>query len=585
MALTKLELYNRALFVVGERPLASLTDTRPVRGWLDQIYDEGGIDFCLSLVMPKFALLTATLSTPVVDPSHSLDSVYTFPADYIGFYQVYADEDLNTALYRYLIEGRTIATDQATNIFLRYVSNTYALTDWTSSFAKVVEAHLARSIAPRINPNQLKYAEGLFKEYVETAVALEGIKETTPTPQTTTVVLDATLTSVYNAALGLLGAADIRDIADNSPARVALDNAYTAGAADYMLSLVRPKFASKVVALTVSAPSAEHGYDNVFDLPADFVTYLNAYLDENLDEPIHRYFIEAGTISTQVSALYLRYISSGVATTEWTTEYKRALSAYLAKEAAPSVLSRENWEARRSELSRIDKEFETRVTLATTVEGYKEPASRSQPAGTVLTAAWLKVYNRALGMLLLPHIVSVDDDSQARSALDNALNTGAVEKVLTDMNWDFAYRTQKLTYNPSYTPTWGFQYAFDIPSDFERIDQISGSEYFTSPLPYYREGNVIFTDVQEFYLRYTSSLYLYDPNQWPEYFDGVVAGEMAIRCGALKGADLMWARDEYTRLKSKAYAIDVQTNPPQKITQGSWTRARGSYRSRYRGRP
>lgn len=584
MALTKLELYNRALFIIGERPLVSLADQRPVVGYLDQVYAEGGLDFCLSIVMPKFALLTATLTTPVVDPSHSLDYVYTFPADYIGFYQVYADEDLNTPLHRYLIEGRTIATDQPVNIFLRYVSSSYALTDWTSSFAKVVEAHLARSIAPRVNPNLLGYAEKLFKEYVETSVALEGLKETTPTPQTTTVVLDAALTTVYNGALGILGAGDIRDVADNSPARVALDNAYAAGAADYLLSIIRPKFASKVVALTGPVPSLQHGYDNVFNLPADYVTYLNAYLDEDLDEPIHRYFIEAGTISTQVPALFLRYVSNGVATTEWTTEYKRALSAYLAKEAAPSILPRDNWEARRSELARIEKEFENRLSLAGTAEGYKEPQSRAQPAGTVLNAAWLGIYNRALNMLLLPHLVSTDDDSEARATLDNAVNTGTVEKVLTDMNWDFAYRTQKLTYNASYSPAWGYQYAFDIPADFERIDQISASEYFTSPLPYYREGDIIFTDCQELYLRYTSTLFLTDPNQWPEYFKGVVAGEMAIRCGALPGADINWARDEYKRLKSKAYAIDAQTNPPQKITEGSWNRAR-RVGSRYRGRP
>lgn len=586
MALTKLELYNRALYLIGERPLTSLSEDRLARIQLDEIYDEGGVEFCLSLVKPKFSLITAQLGTPVVDPAHTLDNVYTFPADYVSLVDIWEDADLNTPLYRYLIEGRTVATDVATNIYIRYVSSTLTLTEWTPTFAKVVEAHLARSIAPRINPNKLAMVEALFRDYVEVSSSVEGAKEITPLPQTTTVTLDAAVRKVYNAALALHGLPDLRSDTDNSPGRVALDNAYTAGALDYVLGLVRPRFANKTAALTVSTPSAVHGYDNVFDLPADYVTLLGVFLDEDLDELSERYFLEARTIATQTTEVYIRYVSNTVATTAWTTEFTRALAAFLAKEIAPTVMRDLEWEARRSEMSRIDKEFEQRLSVAMAAEGYKEPGKRASPAGSVLTADWLRVYNHALSLLRLPHLVSIDDNSQARATLDNAVNSGAVTTALLETNWDFAYKSVKMTYNPSYDPAWGFQYAFDLPSDFFRPDQISADPDFTYPQDYYIERGKLFAYVQDIYLRYVAEDVLTTPAMWPEYFSNIVAAEIAVRCGALPDADLNFALDQQKGIKSKAKILDAQTNPPQKIAEGSWNRARNrDGRNNYRGRP
>lgn len=584
MALTKLDLYNRALFIIGERPLTSVTEDRLARIQLDEVYANGGVEFCLALARPKFALVTAKLASPTVDPAHTLDSVYALPADYIAPIAFWEDESLNTPLYRYLIEGRTVATDVATNIFLRYVSSTLTLTDFTPTFAKVVEAHLARSIAPRINPNKYASADALFKEYLEAAIALEGVKETSPLPQTTTVTLDPGLTKVYNAALSLLGEPNIRSANDNSPARVALDNAYDSGAVDYVLSIVRPKSASRAVALTVSSPSGEHGYDNVFALPADYVTMLGVFVDEDMDERSQRYFLEADTIATQVPEVYIRYISNTQSTSSWSPDFVRALAGYLAQEIAPALLSSAPWELKKLEYARLGQEFQTRVALANTLEGFQEPDKRAAPAGAVLTAEWLEVYNRALGLIRLPHLVSTDDNSERRASLDNAVNTGAVATALEETNWDFAYKSVKMTYNPSYSPAWGFSYACDLPADFFRPDQISAGPDFVYPLEYYIERGLMYSYSQEIYLRYVAQDVLTTPALWPEYFKNVVAAELAVRCGALQDADLGYAEDQKKRIKVKAKSIDVRTNPPQKIADGSWTRARGGS-NRYRGRP
>ena len=44
---TKLSIYNGAAALLGETPLASLSEDRSVRYWLDRAWDDGVIDYCL----------------------------------------------------------------------------------------------------------------------------------------------------------------------------------------------------------------------------------------------------------------------------------------------------------------------------------------------------------------------------------------------------------------------------------------------------------------------------------------------------------------------------------------------------------
>jgi hypothetical protein len=49
VAISKLGIYNDALRILGERKLSSISEDRPPRYRLDDIYDFGAIEYCLEV--------------------------------------------------------------------------------------------------------------------------------------------------------------------------------------------------------------------------------------------------------------------------------------------------------------------------------------------------------------------------------------------------------------------------------------------------------------------------------------------------------------------------------------------------------
>lgn len=147
MAITQLGLYNEALRLLGERKLLSLAENREPRRVLDDIWDNGAINYCLEQGQWNFAMRAIQLdaSTTVV-PTFGYTFAFDKPSDWIRTAGVASDEFFNVPLTKMLEEVGFWFAD-IDPIYVRYVSNSVDygndLTRWPQTFAKYVAAFLA----------------------------------------------------------------------------------------------------------------------------------------------------------------------------------------------------------------------------------------------------------------------------------------------------------------------------------------------------------------------------------------------------------------------------------------------------------
>jgi hypothetical protein len=382
--------------------------------------------------------------------------------------------------------------------------------------------------------------------------------------------------SLYNEALLLVGERELTTVSDAVEARYRLDTAYANGV-DYCLELVAPVFARKTSKLTTYTTSSVHAYDNVFTLPADYISMVELYSDEKLDQPISRYIIEGGTLACNYTTIYLRYITNSYALTLWDRSFVQVVVAYLAMSVAPRIAS--------DEVERITALFNERVNQAVALRQSKEPDKRSSNEGVTLTNDWRAIYNNALMILGLDEINSNTDDSDRKVKLDVARSSNLIEYLLEKTGWHWAIQSYQAQYNPSLEPEWGYNRVFDKPDDLHRLDGIFEDEMMQTPLKNYKdEGEYIYTNINTIYIQFVSNGYLTTPSYWPSYFRRLVAAAMARDVAMSLGVDPRIPATLYEEIEYEAKNIDIMQSPPRKISTGSWVRARYSGYP-YRGRP
>lgn len=205
----------------------------------------------------------------------------------------------------------------------------------------------------------------------------------------------------------------------------------------------------------------------------------------------------------------------------------------------------------------------------------------------------LQIYNMALRLCKERKLAALTDNREGRKLLDDAWGdgstTGSVRRCLEAGQWAFAIRTSLIDYSPSITPSFGYRYAFDQPTDMVRVAGIFQDEYCTTPLTNYTdERRYWYTDLQTIYVRYVSNNATYggDLSLWPQMFADTVAADLAheivgnLTQGNDAKADVV---KEWQYRMKEAKAIDAMNRPTQKLPRGAWLTARGggdNYRSR-----
>lgn len=175
----KLSLYNGTLRKLGERKLASLSEDRLPRRLLDDVWDDGAVDYCLGQGAWTFATRSQKLEASAsIVPDFGFRYAFEKSADWIITSAVCSDEYFRNGI-QYSDEGGIIYSDY-NEIYVKFVSNDsnyggdYSL--WSEYFIDYVCEYLASEISMALrqkeyDPRKLEKArrEALNKDMKQKA--------------------------------------------------------------------------------------------------------------------------------------------------------------------------------------------------------------------------------------------------------------------------------------------------------------------------------------------------------------------------------------------------------------------------------
>lgn len=182
---TQLSLYNGALFRAGVRRIASLSVNEEARLVLDDIWNEGIVQFCLEQGLWNHALRTQRIDA---DPSFTATFGYRYrfdkPSDLVRLTELCLDEYFNSPLLQMQDETAYWLADVAT-LYARFVSNNaaygpnYAL--WPPSFTEYVMWRMAWLAIPRLKDSaaDAQDAERKMGRALDNALSKDAQKEPT----------------------------------------------------------------------------------------------------------------------------------------------------------------------------------------------------------------------------------------------------------------------------------------------------------------------------------------------------------------------------------------------------------------------
>lgn len=190
MTTTKLKLFNGALLICGVRQLASLTENVESRHLLDNVWDDGGVDYCLSQAQWRFSIRSQQLDYSLtVSPLFGFSRAFEKPTDWILTSAICQDGYYRGPLLQYTDESGFIYADLDA-IYVKFVSNDAAygndLSLWTPSFVEYVKHYFAAKIIGKVasidSPRAvalLTARTGLLDRALEDAKNRDAISEPT----------------------------------------------------------------------------------------------------------------------------------------------------------------------------------------------------------------------------------------------------------------------------------------------------------------------------------------------------------------------------------------------------------------------
>lgn len=193
----------------------------------------------------------------------------------------------------------------------------------------------------------------------------------------------------------------------------------------------------------------------------------------------------------------------------------------------------------------------------------------------------LGLYNIAMLALENQRFASLSDDRPERYDLDEVYTRGkgAITYFLEQGYWNFAMRAVQMDKSTSVTPEFGFVFAFDIPTDFVRLNMISSEERFGRPLSNYEfEGDFIYADVDPLYIRYVSDDVDWgaDFGKWPNTFSLWAGYWMATQIAGRTKSEAFGEKLEKktNKLLIDARSKDVSQEPPRWPPLSTWASSR-----------
>ncbi len=201
----------------------------------------------------------------------------------------------------------------------------------------------------------------------------------------------------------------------------------------------------------------------------------------------------------------------------------------------------------------------------------------------------LSIYNGTLNVLGERNLASLTENREPRYKLDDIYDNDMIDRVLQHGQWKFAKRTTELQASTSITPAFGYQFAFELPTDFIRTLAVASDAFFIQPLTQYdKEGSTIFCEIETLYLMYVSNdgQYGNDLSLWPgnftEYVEHYMARKVAPTLTGLDYSDTALKKQVMDAL-SEAKATDAMEGPTKFPPKGNWASSRQGFATGERG--
>lgn len=196
----------------------------------------------------------------------------------------------------------------------------------------------------------------------------------------------------------------------------------------------------------------------------------------------------------------------------------------------------------------------------------------------------LKLYNGALLIAGQRQLASLSESVESRHLLDNVWNDGGIDYCLSEAQWRFAIRAQKLDYSTSITPDFGLRRAFEKSTDWMLTSAVCQDEYYRTPLLQYTdEAGILYADLDEIYVKFVSNDSGYGGNLalWPPSFTEYVKHYFAAKIIGKLTADkqrmaaLLTPRTgQLDQSLLNARNRDAISEPTKFAAPGSWTQSR-----------
>lgn len=175
-------------------------------------------------------------------------------------------------------------------------------------------------------------------------------------------------------------------------------------------------------------------------------------------------------------------------------------------------------------------------------------------------------------------LITALSDSNKRARFCNEQYDKLRREVLRAHPWNFALKRAQLSQNVT-APSWGFDYAYDLPSDFIRIVEVvnsSGDRLDENGYPWKIEDGQIVTDSTTCYIRYVYNIT--DTTAFDPMFDEALATRLAADLAyALVQSNSTATRlsNEYKAMIPETRSVDGMGETPDDVVEGDWITSSG----------
>lgn len=162
---TKIGIWNIALDVLREQPLASISDNTPEAKWLTRNYDQQR-DYLLERVLWKFALDRASVAADATAPAFGWSYRYLMPTDMVKLVPPTKYGEWMGTPISYELESGWLLTNVIGPLNIRYVKRITSEGLFTNSFCEILALRLARRMAHWMTGKQgmMQIIDGMLKE-------------------------------------------------------------------------------------------------------------------------------------------------------------------------------------------------------------------------------------------------------------------------------------------------------------------------------------------------------------------------------------------------------------------------------------